>query len=170
MTTPQKPSFFVPALIGGGIAGLLSGIPLINCLCCLWIIGGAVLASFLLIRNSGVRLTAGDGAVVGALTGLIATFVDAIVSIPFNKMSEEFLLRFQEKFAEYAKDVPEGWEEFLQRGFDNTGPWIIVGLLITAVIFVALGVLGGIIGISLFQKKQLPQGTEDAALQDTSHR
>ena len=85
-------------------------------------------------------------------------------------MSEEFLLRFQEKFAEYAKDVPEGWDEFLKRGFDNTGPWIIAGLLITAVIFVALGVLGGVIGISLFQKKQLPQGTDDAALQDTSHR
>ncbi|MBU1185415.1 MAG: hypothetical protein KKD56_00555 [Acidobacteria bacterium] len=170
MTTLQKPGFFMPALIGGGIAGVLSGIPIINCLCCLWIIGGAVLASYLLLKDAKVPLTAGDGAVVGALTGLIATFVDTLVSIPFNKMSEEFLIRFQEKFAEYAKDVPEGWEEFLQRGFDNTGPWILVGILITAVIFVALGALGGIIGISLFQKKRIPQGTEDATIQDTSHR
>ncbi|MCJ7681491.1 MAG: hypothetical protein MUP70_12245 [Candidatus Aminicenantes bacterium] len=164
MMTSQKPGFFMPALIAGGIAGVLSGIPLINCLCCLWIIGGAVLASFLLIKNSKVHLTAGDGVVVGALTGLIATFVDTIVSIPFTKMSEQFLLRFQEKFAEYAKDVPEGWDKFLESGFDNTGPWILVGILITAVIFVALGALGGIIGISLFQKKRIPQETEDATL------
>jgi len=161
---------FMPALIGGGIAGVLSAIPIVNCLCCLWIIGGAMLASYLLTKNSPVQLTAGDGAIVGALSGLFATFADAIASIPFNAMSQEFLTRFSEKFSEYAEEVPEGWAEFLQRSSESSGPWILVGILITAVIFVSLGVLGGIIGISLFGKKKASSGENIAPPQDSSHR
>ena len=57
----QRPSMFVPALIGGRVAGVLSAIPFINCLCCLWIIGGAMLAAHLLAKDSVVPLNAGDG-------------------------------------------------------------------------------------------------------------
>ena len=61
----QKPGMFVPALIGGAVAGVLSGLPFFNCLCCIWIIGGAMLASYLLSKDSPVSLSAGDGAIVG---------------------------------------------------------------------------------------------------------
>ena len=74
---------FVPALIGGVVAGVLSGIPLLNCLCCLWIIGGAMLSSYLLAKNSPVALSAGDGAIVGAFSGIIAAVVVAILLIYF---------------------------------------------------------------------------------------
>ncbi|MCK4337592.1 MAG: hypothetical protein KAX11_06595 [Candidatus Aminicenantes bacterium] len=166
----QRPNMFMPALIGGGIAGVLSAIPIVNCLCCLWIIGGAMLASYLLTKDSAVILTAGDGAIVGALSGLFATFADAIVSIPFNAMSQEFLARFSEKISDYAEEIPEGWAEFLQKSSESSGPWILVGILITAVIFVSLGVLGGIIGISLFGKKKTVTGENIEPPQDTSNR
>lgn len=160
----------MPALIGGGIAGVLSAIPIVNCLCCLWIIGGAMLAAFLLAKDSRVALNAGDGAVVGALSGLIATFADAIVSIPFTAISNEFLQKFMDRFAEYAEDIPEGFEEFFQGGFEASGPWLLLGILITAVIFVAFGTLGGIIGISLFGKKNIvTQDVDSAPPQDSSH-
>ena len=61
----QRPGMFVPALIGGVIAGVLSGIPIVSCLCCLWIIGGGILAAYFLTKESSVALTAGDGAIVG---------------------------------------------------------------------------------------------------------
>ena len=41
---PQRPEYLRPALIAGAVAGLLSGLPVVsagNCICCLWIFGGA---------------------------------------------------------------------------------------------------------------------------------
>ena len=82
---PQRPEYLRPALIAGAVAGLLSGLPFIgagNCICCLWVVGGAVMASKLLAAATPGLLTSGDGAVVGALTGIVAAVVDAIISIP----------------------------------------------------------------------------------------
>jgi hypothetical protein len=55
--------------------------------------------------------------------------------------------------AEYADDIPDGWERWLDQGpAEMTLPWIFLGFLITAVIFALLGALGGIIGVSVLRK------------------
>ena len=61
----KKTLVLTPALIGGAIAGLLSGIPIVSCLCCLWIIGGAILATYLLGKNTPAPLASSDGAIIG---------------------------------------------------------------------------------------------------------
>lgn len=153
----ERPSFFMPALIGGGLAGILSAIPFVNCLCCLWIIGGAMLAAYLLAKDSKVALTSGDGAIVGALAGVFAAIVDFFVSIPFQAMSDEMARNIMEKVSEYADEMPQGWEGFLEGGgFEASMAMNILGLLIAAVIFSILGALGGILGMSMFGKKFFP--------------
>jgi hypothetical protein len=170
--TNERPSMFMPALIGGGLAGILSGIPLINCLCCLWIIGGAMLAAYLLSKDSKLPLSSGDGAVVGALAGVIAAIVDFFVSIPFQAMSEDIFRNVMERFSEYADEMPPGWENFMEGGgFEASVAMNILGLLIAAVVFAILGALGGILGMSMFGKKFFPpQGnvTIDVPKEDTS--
>ena len=168
----QKPGMFVPALIGGALGGVLSGIPLLNCLCCLWIIGGAMLASYILSKNSPVALTAGDGAIVGIFTGIVAAVIDAIISIPLAAVNREFMMSIMEKIGEYADEMPAGWETWLEGGGAGaTLSMQMIGLLISAVVFAGLGALGGIIGISLFGKKKPPQdkGATDV-VKDTGDR
>lgn len=168
----QKPGMFVPALIGGALGGVLSGIPLLNCLCCLWIIGGAMLASYILSKNSPVALTAGDGAIVGIFTGIVAAVIDAIISIPLAAANREFMMSIMEKIGEYTDEMPAGWETWLEGGgAATTLSMQMIGLLISAVVFAALGALGGIIGISLFRKKTPPQdkGATDV-VKDTGDR
>ena len=151
----QKPSFFVPALIGGAVAGVLSGVPLLGCLCCLWIIGGAMLSAYLLAKDSPILLTSADGAIVGIFSGIIAAIVEAFISLPFQPFNAEFISKFMERFSQYAEDMPSGWESLLERS--TTGISIsmfFLGLVISAFIFAALGALGGIIGVSLFGKKE----------------
>ena len=153
--TDQRPQMMVPALIGGVVAGVLSGVPLLNCLCCLWIIGGAMLAVHLLARESPVSLTAGDGAVVGVLTGIIAAVTDSLVGIPLRAVNLALARRFLERLSEFAGEgMPSGWESWLEQDIQGPGPaWFLLGLLISAAIFAALGALGGVLGASLFGKK-----------------
>lgn len=156
----QRPGMFVPALIGGTIAGVLSGIPIVNCLCCLWIIGGGILAAYFLTKESSVVLTAGDGAIVGIFTGIIAAVIDVLVSIPFRAMSEKIVQGMIDRFSQYYEEMPSGWESWLENGnLEGSFVWTTLGLVISAVIFSALGALGGIIGVSLFAKKK---STQDA--------
>ncbi len=157
----QKSAMFSAALIGGVGAGVLSGIPIVSCLCCLWIIGGAMLAAYLLAKNSPVVLTAGDGAIVGVFTGIVAVVVQAILSFLFRPLNKEFFRRMMEKFAEYAEEMPPGFEDILEGGSTQVSvPAFLIGILGSAVVFSALGAFGGIIGISLFGKKFLPSKTE----------
>jgi len=170
--TNQKPSMLVPALVGGAVAGVLSAVPFLNCLCCLWIIGGAVLAAYLLAKDSPVAMTAGDGAIVGIFTGIVAAIVDTVVSIPFQAINSQFVQRFIEGLAEYTEEMPQGWENILERGaFEPSAPMFMVGLLISVVVFSLLGALGGIIGMSIFGKKKVAkdQGVIDAP-KDTGDR
>jgi hypothetical protein len=168
----KRPSILVPACIGGALAGLLSGIPFLNCLCCLWIIGGAMLASHLLAKDSLVSLTAGDGAIVGIFTGIVAAVVDALIGIPLHAVNSEVARRIMERLAQYTEDMPSGLDAWLEKGAGGvTVSMFFLGLLFSAVVFAAFGALGGIIGASLFGKKKAltPQGPTDAT-QDPGHR
>ncbi len=160
---PQKPEYLRPALIAGAVAGLLSGLPFIgagNCICCLWIVGGAAMAAKLLAARTPGLLAASDGAVVGALTGIVAAVVDAIVSIPLRSFNMELARRILDKASELGGDMPSGLDEFLNGSSGVLSPgWFLLGLFISAAVFTVMGVLGGIIGVSLFGKKGLPLAT-----------
>jgi hypothetical protein len=160
----QRPLMLTPALLGGAVAGVLSGLPFLNCLCCFWIIGGAMLAAYLLARESPVSLTAGDGAVVGALSGIAAALVDSLVGIPLHGINLAVTRRMFERLAEFAEEMPSGWESWLDRNAVGFSPaWFFLGLFISAAVFAALGALGGVIGASLFGRKpKPPQGANVA--------
>lgn len=149
----QQRNYFTPALIAGAAAGVLSGIPFLNCMCCLWILGGGILAAYLLAKDAASIPNSGDGALVGALTGVVAAVVDALVNIPFRALNVGVMKKLFERLADYGQDMPTGWENW----FNRTGPfsiaWFLLGILISGAIFAVLGALGGIIGIALFGKK-----------------
>jgi hypothetical protein len=159
---PNKADYFRPALIAGAVAGFLSGLPFIgaaNCICCLWIVGGAAVAAKLLAAGSGVALTAADGAVVGALTGIVAAVVDAVVSIPLKSINMDLARRLLDKASEFGGQMPAGLDEILNSSGQVSPGWFLLGLFISAAVFGVMGVLGGVIGVSLFGKKTLPPAT-----------
>jgi len=169
----QRQGMLRPALVGGAVAGVLTAVPLVNCLCCLWIIGGAMLASYLLAKNSVVSLTSGDGAIVGIFAGIMAAVVDAVVSLPFQALNRQFIQKFMEQFSQFAEDMPSGWEKWMERGTGGMSmAWFLLGLVVSAVVFAGLGALGGVIGASLFGKKKTlqVQGVKDETPQDPGDR
>jgi len=68
----------MPALVGGVVAGILSGIPYVNVCCCLFFIGGGAIAAWMLIGKIG-KIELEDGAIVGAISGVIAGVIASIL-------------------------------------------------------------------------------------------
>jgi hypothetical protein len=155
----QKPEYLRPALIAGAVAGLLSGIPvfsLLNCVCCLWILGGAAFAVKLLSQGTPVVLKPSDGVLVGILTGIVAAVAHTLVSLAFPpdiELARRFLGWLSNMGIEQPPNIDnllEGTSRFLSPG------WIILGLFFTAAVYAVMGALGGVIGVSLFGRKAAP--------------
>lgn len=164
--TNQRPKMFVPALIGGASAGVLSGIPFFSCLCCLWVIAGGMLAAYFLSKDSPLPPTGGDGAIVGIFSGIIAAIVGLVISLPFSAISERIIQGMMDRFSDYYEDMPSGFERFFSEGtFETSVAWTLISLVFSVAIYSALGALGGIIGISLFGKKkaQTERGVVDVS-------
>ena len=153
----RKPEYFKPALMAGAVAGILSGLPLIgnaNCLCCLWIVGGAAVAVRLLAKETPSALTSGDGAIVGTLTGIVAAVVNSLVSIPLRSFNLGLAQKFMDWASEMGGEMPAGLDGLFQSAAGPISPgWFLLGLFLTSALYAVFGALGGIVGISLFVKK-----------------
>lgn len=149
-----------PALIGGGVLGVLSGIPLVslgNCACCAWVIGGGVLAAYLF--NQGLPAQAappyGPAAGLGALTGVIGAIVSFLVSLPFSLMGMAGgLAGVQEQLQNIEGLPPEVQDAFANVGAAGVGiGMMIFGLLFSIVLYAVMAMIGSLIGIAIFARK-----------------
>ena len=143
-----------PVLAGGAAAGLLSGIPGINCLCCMWILGGAALSVYLYAKGQTGPTTPGDGAVIGAFSGVVAAAVNTVFNIVFQSANLAFLRRVIERLSANMDNFPREWQDWINQPPGPVSiPQLILSLAFSAAVFAALGALGGILGASLFGRK-----------------
>jgi hypothetical protein len=163
----EKPSKVTPALIGGVVLGLLSSIPFVNfgnCCCCLWVLAGGALAAYMLIQRSPYfPVQSGDGAVVGLLAGVFGALVYLVIGVPIGIIfGQAYMGSMMEGLSRSASD-PQMAEQFrnLARQMQvQTGSGDVVvarallGWVIYAVLFAGFGTLGGLIGVSLFEKRK----------------
>ena len=146
-----------PAFWGGLFIGVLSALPFIsagNCCCCLWVICGGVLASYLRQQNSPYQITAAEGALVGLMAGLIGGVIGAVLSIPMNMMTEPMVRNFMDRVLSANPDIPPEARDAL-RSYGGGGGRMIVGAIFMIVSGVVFGLLGGLLGVAIF-KKNLP--------------
>ncbi|HKN82936.1 MAG TPA: hypothetical protein VJW17_05860 [Pyrinomonadaceae bacterium] len=130
-----------PALLGGLIVGLLSAIPFINYCCCIWGIGGGVLAGFLYIKESPTRIGPGDGAMIGALAGVVGAIIYIVIGVPIAYVFGAAAV--EESFARAGIHIPvTGFLLFLLSG------------LLGGICLLCLSVIGGLISVQIFEKRK----------------
>jgi hypothetical protein len=165
----QKPTFAIPALIAGVVFGVLSGLPLIgmiNCACCILIIGGGVLATYLYLREYPSNLppiTYGEICVLGLLTGVIGGIVESIIRLPFlfldiglglenvDTSELESILR--------QLNLPPETQRILMDLLSSSVPSVATfffELIFNILIAAVFATIGAIIGLALFQKNAAP--------------
>jgi hypothetical protein len=143
-----------PALVGGLVIGVLSALPIIsagNVCCCLWVIGGGLVASYLLQQNQSAPLTAGDGAMVGLLAGVYGAIITTLLSIPITLIIGPLERQVIERLAESTGvSVGEYWS-------DTTSPamFVVLGFVMLLVGSV-FSTIGGLIGSAIFRKPPQP--------------
>jgi hypothetical protein len=130
-----------PAILGGLIVGLLSAIPFINYCCCIWGIGGGGLAGFLYIKSSPTPVRPGEGAVIGALAGLVGALIYLVIGVPIAYFISGAAM--EEAFARSGMQLP------------FTGPLLfIVSGLLGGLFLIVLSVIGGLLAVPLFEKRK----------------
>jgi hypothetical protein len=145
-----------PALIGGVVLGLLSVIPFVNFVnicCCLWAILGGVLASHLYVKGSPTPTSTGDGAIVGALAGLVGAVIVIIIGIPISILTSGLMTGF---FLSLIEGINPSQAELMRQQMEagQTVAGAIVNGIILAVLLVIFSTIGGLIGISIFEKRK----------------
>jgi hypothetical protein len=146
-----------PALIGGVVLGLLSAIPFVNWVnicCCAWAILGGILASYLYVKNSATPANAGDGAMVGGMAGGVGAAIYIVIGIPLAIFSGGAM---REMLINFMSNLDPRQAEMIRQQMEAQGDSIagaIIQGLIGAVLLVVFAIIGGLIGIPLFEKRK----------------
>jgi hypothetical protein len=107
-----------PALIGGLFIGVLSALPIVsfaNC-CCLWVIGGGIVAAYLTQNASPTAITVGDGALAGLMAGIVGAVVNSIIWIPVYAIMGPLQTRLTQRVLESSRDLPDSLRVFMEPG------------------------------------------------------
>ena len=155
----ERPDKLKPALLGGTLIGIVSAVPFlswINCFCCAGIIFGGIVAVHFYNKNLvGHELTSSDGVTLGLMAGasgaLISTILTSMLMGGVKHQINEILERYSE--------MPPELEDALIR-IQNMGGemfFIIIGLVFSLIIYSIFGIIGGLIAVSIYKRKRIPQ-------------
>jgi hypothetical protein len=157
-----------PVLTGGVLLGILSALPFIsmfNCFCCAWVIGGGMLAAHLYISGSPVAVTLGRGVILGLFSGIIGAVVDTLLSIPLHLLLVRMGVGFVEQIRQALEQIPNlpaetrSTLESVMSGNGNIGiVFLILAGFLKIVIYGIVAMLGGALGVAIFEKRKLDSG------------
>ena len=164
-----------PALWGGLFIGVLSALPLVNagnCCCCLWVLMGGALATYLRQQNNPYQIDAAEGAIVGLMAGVVGGIVYSILSIPLQMLAGPMQQEWMNEILSSNPNVTPEMREMVERLTTSSGLQLI-GMIISIVVNSIFGMLGGLIGVAIFKRNlppPPPPGTIDITPTSPRHR
>jgi len=141
--------------------GLLSSLPIINalnCLCCMWVLAGGALSTYLLTKQRPTGISYGDGAFGCVLSGLFGAIVSTIINIPLRILSARVFESQQAQMEEMFRQFPEIEGPFRDMMMRLMSPEV-SAFTITFTFFVNLisyslfAMIGGILMVAILQKR-----------------
>ncbi len=159
-----KPDMKIPALYGGVIIGLISSIPFVsfvNCFCCAGVLLGGFL-SVMFYKNNFTPdtppFTSGDCLIVGLLAGIIGAVISTLLSLVFTlifgNVAMEFLFNFlRNANIQLPPEVMDQMESALRERLSVVH--IMTSFFFGGILYMIFGMLGGLIGFSVFKPKTL---------------
>jgi len=148
-------------LLGSLITGLLSTsyLGFINVLCCLGVIAGAMAAVWHYTSTNELTLKTGEGAGMGALTGLVGYIVGTLLTLLLMSMGIRHDLAINEYMLDrFGENMPPEQYDMMLAQIEKPftiGGWLgdnMLTIVLSALVIVAMGAIGGTIGAKMFKK------------------
>jgi ribosomal protein L40E len=155
-------------------AGLLSAVSVLSMGCCLWIVGGAILAIFVYHRRApGFLLETRSGVRIGAVAGLIAAYSSVIATAAWRVFARFVLHQGQaidEFYAEVIKqstammqsnpDLQAQWNTYMHflMSPDGRAAYTLMNEATSAVAIIVFSTIGGALGVRLLAPRKAPLG------------
>jgi len=146
-------------LIGGLATGLLAvllSLPqnqCLGCLVCLCYIASGLVAVWHYTNTNTLTITGGEGAGIGALSGLVCGFVAGLLGLIFRAIGllpgPEEIIEQLEASGQFDQMEPEQLDLIYNLIELSAG---VGGIVIGIVVALILGVIGGAIGAAVFKK------------------
>jgi hypothetical protein len=143
-----RPGKFVPGLIGGAIAGILSlfadflspdAFVIFSFFCVVWAFIGGAVASNLYIKRSPIPVRTGEGAVMGLIAGAIGALIYVVLDTPIA-----YALH-----GDYIEMVSNQ-----QPNKISAGAFFILTGVAGAVTIFGFSIIGGLVGVPMFEKRK----------------
>jgi hypothetical protein len=146
------------ALLGGLFIGVLSALPVVgylNLCCCLWVVAGGVLTTYLLQQNRPGPVDSGEAALGGLLAGLFGAVLYVLIQTVLLSLSDGAVdVRLTEALESNPQLPPEVRErmEALMQGRNL----VLITAAVTLPVFAVVSLLGALLGVAIFRKKTPP--------------
>jgi hypothetical protein len=144
------------ALLGGLFIGILSALPLIKYCCCLWIIGGGLVAAYVDQQNDPRPITAGRGALAGLLSGVTGSLVWLVATIALNALFEPLRNQLSQAVLRSTPDMPPEVRAVLDNIGSSTSLWTTIFFILLLFVGSIFSTLGGLLGAVFFRNDVPP--------------
>lgn len=158
---PERPSKLMPALYGGIIMGVISGVPvlnLVNCLCCAGILLGGFMAVFFYKKDltpGSPLLTSGDAIQLGALAGVVGAILEsiftAVTMMAVGNIGGETIYNLLDSMGITKQMPPEALDQ-MEQGLKEAH-LSALSVVTNFIICPLFGLLGGLIGYAVYKPK-----------------
>jgi len=154
-------SRFQPALLGGLFIGIMSALPGVNignCCCCLWVLSGGMLSTYLLQSRQDAPVETSEVMVQGLIAGAVGGVLSGIISVALQPLIGPWQQQIAAQMMERLQTAlpPENRTQFeeamRQQGSASTRVEILRSLMFVP-ISAAFATAGAALGLAFFRKK-----------------
>lgn len=145
------------SLVGGLFIGIVSSLPLVNMLnlcCCLWVVMGGGLTTYMLQSGQTRAIETADAAMTGLLAGVIGALVGGLLSLVMFLMVGDMSERIRSMADQLPQLPPEVRDQIAS--FDGGAGYVILSSVISLPIYAVFSMAGALLALLIFRKPTAP--------------